>query len=90
MIQRYIIMDKSLTVAGLKYIPVTQVAAKSFVYNSQADIIPGVYEGGFTLWECTLDMLNYLDRIEFKDKVVIDIGCGLGLLGIKAILKGAA
>lgn len=24
------------------------------------DIVPGVYEGGFILWECTIDMLKHL------------------------------
>jgi len=27
---------------------------------STTDLIPGVYEGGFTLWECTLDLLHYM------------------------------
>jgi len=27
---------------------------------STTDLIPGVYEGGFTLWECTLDLLQYM------------------------------
>lgn len=25
------------------------------------DIIPGLYEGGFKLWECTLDLLRFLE-----------------------------
>jgi hypothetical protein len=43
------------------------------------DVIQGSYEGGQTLWECTLDLLSYPKSLEGD---VIDMGCGLGLLGI--------
>lgn len=58
-------------------------------YNS--DLIPGTYEGGFKLWECTLDLLKYLNKntIIFKGKSVLDIGCGTGLLGIFTLITGA-
>ena len=29
-------------------------------YNQ--DIIPGVYEGGLQIWECTLDFLKYIQK----------------------------
>lgn len=32
------------------------------LFNSYSkDIIPGEYEGGFKLWECTLDLLRFFD-----------------------------
>jgi len=58
-------------------------------YNS--DLIPGTYEGGFKLWECTLDLLEYLSEnsIYYKEKSVLDLGCGTGLLGIFTLISGA-
>jgi len=58
-------------------------------YNS--DLIPGTYEGGFKLWECTLDLLEYLrnNTMYCKEKSVLDLGCGTGLLGIFTLISGA-
>ncbi|XP_026559210.1 histidine protein methyltransferase 1 homolog [Pseudonaja textilis] len=59
--------------------------------SSQSDLITGVYEGGLKIWECTFDLLDYLSEtdIQFAQKSVLDLGCGVGLLGIVA-LKGNA
>ncbi|XP_071421962.1 histidine protein methyltransferase 1 homolog [Pithys albifrons albifrons] len=59
--------------------------------SSHSDLIPGVYEGGLKIWECTFDLMNYFSeaKIEFSNKTVLDLGCGAGLLGIVA-LKGKA
>ncbi|KAK2543441.1 hypothetical protein Q9966_003214 [Columba livia] len=59
--------------------------------SSHSDLIPGVYEGGLKIWECTFDLINYFSeaKIEFTNKAVLDLGCGAGLLGIVA-LKGKA
>ena len=78
-------MDKISTVFGVKYKAIKQIQTQTFTYDEKTDIIPGVYEGGFTLWECSIDLLNYLNNIDFTNQDVIDIGCGLGVLGIKAI-----
>jgi len=58
-------------------------------YNS--DLIPGTYEGGYQLWECTLDLLEYLSKNTkfFNGKSVLDLGCGTGLLGIFTLIAGA-
>lgn len=83
-------MDKTTTsVCGVRYVAVSQVATSTFRFDPSTDIIPGVYEGGFTLWECTLDMLQYLEAVSFDGMTVCDVGCGMGLLGIKSLLKGA-
>lgn len=34
--------------------------------QSASDLIPGVYEGGFKTWECSLDLASYLDRSTFE------------------------
>lgn len=58
-------------------------------YNS--DLIPGTYEGGYKLWECTIDLLDYLSKniLLFHKKSVLDLGCGTGLLGILTLIAGA-
>lgn len=41
-----------------------------FKYSEKHDLIKNIYEGGFKVWECTIDMLNYLDK---KIKYIIFI-----------------
>ena len=54
------------------------------------DVSPGVYEGGFQLWECTLDLLDFLNEFpDFNGKSVFELGCGRGLPGIFTAMKGA-
>ena len=62
----------------------------NFQFDKTTDIIPGIYEGGFTLWECTVDFLKYMESIDLKNQSILDVGCGLGLLGIKALKLGAS
>lgn len=56
------------------------------------DIVPGVYEGGYKVWECTLDLLKFMsdNELGLAGKSVMDIGCGHGLLGIAALKSGGA
>ena len=63
----------------LKYITNTQA-----IDTYERDIIPGQYEGGFKLWECTIDLLAYLEKHPelVQDKKVVEMGCGHGLVGI--------
>ena len=63
--------------------------AEEFAKVYDKDIIPGKYEGGFTLWECTTDLIDYIKDIDFKGKTVLEIGCGHGLVGILSLLRGA-
>ncbi|KAM7354465.1 histidine protein methyltransferase 1 homolog [Cochliomyia hominivorax] len=61
--------------------------------EQHSDLIPGVYEGGAKIWECTDDLLNYLaenfNADRWEKARVLDLGCGSGLLGIYAFVKGA-
>ncbi|NXS98638.1 MET18 methyltransferase, partial [Jacana jacana] len=59
--------------------------------SSHSDLIPGVYEGGMKIWECTFDLIDYFSEAEirFTNKTVLDLGCGAGLLGIVALQGGA-
>ncbi|XP_078078861.1 histidine protein methyltransferase 1 homolog [Mustelus asterias] len=57
---------------------------------SHSDLVPGVYEGGLKIWECTFDLAAYLSAVPLAGRRVLDLGCGAGLLGIFALRKGAA
>ncbi|GBG27603.1 Histidine protein methyltransferase 1-like [Hondaea fermentalgiana] len=56
------------------------------------DVEPGLYEGGLKLWECTLDLLRFMstntEQWVAPGKLVLDLGCGQGLLGCWALQKG--
>eukprot|EP00798_Chlamydomonas_sp_ICE-L_P023286 gene23286-30522_t len=61
------------------------------------DLIPGVYEGGYKLWEGAIDMCAFLcteyklgKMLETTDgKRVLELGCGNGLPGITMLMAGA-
>ncbi|XP_066535809.1 histidine protein methyltransferase 1 homolog [Hoplias malabaricus] len=64
----------------------------SLTMANNSDLITGVYEGGLKIWECTYDLLEYIDEVgeTFSGKRVLDLGCGAGLLGILALKRGAS
>lgn len=95
-----VVKTEKLTVPSTKVtLPFTNLAigkwclklAYEFPNTYSSDLIPGTYEGGFKLWECTHDLLEYLDEnIQFfNGKSVLDLGCGTGLLGIFTLIAGA-
>lgn len=63
----------------------------SCTLQQKSDLISGVYEGGLKVWECTYDLLKLMEKdIEtFGNKMILDLGCGAGLLGILALKRGA-
>ncbi|CAI9550141.1 unnamed protein product, partial [Staurois parvus] len=65
------------------------IVSKTVTANS--DLISGVYEGGMKIWECTFDLLRYFEDedVSFNEKIVLDLGCGAGLLGIEALRRKA-
>ena len=54
------------------------------------DIIPGTYEGGLKLWECSLDLCRYIwkQRDHLKIEYVLELGCGHGLPGCLILRNG--
>eukprot|EP00826_Nyctotherus_ovalis_P059782 TRINITY_DN8344_c0_g4_i1.p1 TRINITY_DN8344_c0_g4~~TRINITY_DN8344_c0_g4_i1.p1 ORF type:complete len:259 (-),score=64.05 TRINITY_DN8344_c0_g4_i1:125-880(-) len=57
-----------------------------------SDLIPKIYEGGYKVWECSVDLLEYLalqQSLGFSKQRVLELGCGQGLPGIWALLNGA-
>ena len=56
------------------------------------DLIPCEYEGGVKLWECAVDLVEYLHGtvdVELRGASVLELGCGTALPGIFALLQGA-
>ncbi|KAH7832022.1 putative histidine protein methyltransferase [Monocercomonoides exilis] len=92
-IEHSISKDKKLTrvVTNQKRLE-TLIPSKSPLHEliHKTDISPGSYEGGFTCWECSLDLCKYILTLDLKGKNVLEIGCGHGLPGITALLQGAS
>lgn len=42
----------------------------------KSDLVAGVYEGGFKVWECAIDLIQYLSQnsIDLSGKKVLDLG----------------
>lgn len=63
---------------------------------STSDLEAGVYEGGFKLWECSLNLVKYVELL-LRDRAspfemprkVMELGCGHGIPGIHALQRGA-
>jgi len=57
----------------------------------KSDLVPGVYEGGFKVWEGSVDLVNYLvkEKVNLKGLRVIDLGCGHAFPGMHAAMEGA-
>lgn len=66
--------------------------------TTHSDLLSGVYEGGLKIWECTQDLADFLTATDEKDhsllndfagKQVLDLGCGVGVLGVLALIHDA-
>jgi protein-histidine N-methyltransferase len=44
----------------------TSTSALGFL-DAPSDLVPGVYEGGLKTWECSLDLVGYLDSFRDAD-----------------------
>ncbi|KMT14815.1 hypothetical protein BVRB_3g065400 [Beta vulgaris subsp. vulgaris] len=72
-----------------------RVSTREVFALSNSDLVPGKYEGGLKLWEGSLDLVKALHSeiqkgdLSFEGKKVLELGCGHGLPGIFACLKGA-
>ncbi|CAH8624787.1 unnamed protein product [Schistosoma intercalatum] len=60
--------------------------------HAREDVKPGFIEGGFTLWDGSKDLVDYISKYlseRMCEKNVLELGCGCGLPGIFAIKAGA-
>jgi hypothetical protein len=90
----------ALSAAGLAF-EIVNAGDKQFIARTGAissilttsDLQTGVYEGGFKLWECALDLVTFLAKDprfqSFAGKRVAELGCGHALPGIYALQRGA-
>ncbi|XP_055945913.1 histidine protein methyltransferase 1 homolog [Argiope bruennichi] len=90
------INPKKQKFAGIEIKYITQdIIAKEIdkldVFSEKtSDLIPGKYEGGLKVWECSIDLAQYLAEnscIQEND-FVLELGCGIGLPGLVAYLCG--
>lgn len=60
----------------------------SSAISANSDLIPTKYEGGLKTWECSLDLVSFLDFFKpkytefLRNGKVLEMGCGSGLPGI--------
>jgi len=59
--------------------------------EDDSDLVTGQYEGGMKIWECCLDLVQYLheEKYNFAGKRVLELGCGAGLPGMYSAKFGA-
>ncbi|KAJ8721982.1 hypothetical protein PYW08_004384 [Mythimna loreyi] len=59
--------------------------------KEHSDLVAGKYEGGLKIWECTYDLIQYLEdnknEIKLDKSNVLDLGCGAGILGIYTFMN---
>lgn len=66
--------------------------APSHLSPNGADIVPTTYEGGFKLWECAIDLTEYLHSTQsgsLRGKSVLELGAGHAFPAIVAAKHGA-
>jgi predicted nicotinamide N-methyase len=51
------------------------------IESQQTDIVPGIYEGGLKVWECSVDLCKYLAKHPnlMTPRYCLELGCGQAL-----------
>ncbi|KAJ8093143.1 hypothetical protein PM082_020628 [Marasmius tenuissimus] len=53
--------------------------------DQPSDLVPWVYEGGLKTWECSLDLVDHLDKLKESDELategkrILELGCGTAI-----------
>ncbi|KAG8183815.1 hypothetical protein JTE90_027740 [Oedothorax gibbosus] len=77
----------------IKYIKQNEVARLGeleTIEEKKSDLVPGKYEGGLKVWECAIDLTQFLieNNCIQTGNTVLELGCGVGLPGIAAYIIG--
>ena len=84
--------DKNLSKIYLDSYELKNSIIKSAKIPENTDLVKGIYEGGIKIWECSIDLLNFLpsiyENINLNNENILELGCGHGLPGIYLLLKG--
>ncbi|KAF0273075.1 hypothetical protein FOG51_01951 [Hanseniaspora uvarum] len=62
--------------------PTTTEEIVNLDFLDKDDLLRNVYEGGLTTWECSIDLVKYLDSLNGEidnNKDIIELGCGTAL-----------
>lgn len=62
--------------------PTTTEEIVNLDFLDKDDLLRNVYEGGLTTWECSIDLVKYLDSLSGEidsSKDIIELGCGTAL-----------
>ena len=56
------------------------------------DLLPGIYEGGYKVWECSVDVARIIHEdvgqiLAFEPATVLELGCGAALPALAALSK---
>lgn len=59
--------------------------------SAETDLLPHVYEGGLKVWECSVDLTDYISTLgtKFEGQRILELGCGSGLPGLYALTEDA-
>jgi len=63
--------------------------------HGHSDLVTGSYEGGLKIWECAIDLTEFIYsglkdlKLNMEGKHVLELGCGAGLPGIMSAKIGA-
>ena len=57
--------------------------------NENSDLVKNVYEGGLKIWECSQDLVSYLNssNINLKNQRILELGCGAALPSLYCLKK---
>jgi len=76
-------------------LPIKVLSSHQSRIDRTSDIIRGIYEGGYKVWECSLDLAQFLlhDTLNnilppSSSSSVIELGCGQGVPGMVALKLG--
>lgn len=71
--------------------PSSQLSVVQQAQKASSDLVAGVYEGGMKVWECAVDLATFLlsNNALCSGRRVMELGCGVGLPGVCALLQGA-